>query len=208
MLTDFEKMLFLLLALFSSGASYAGFKEMALIIGRGQGQLEFEGIARRAFTALGVYLTQRTTLKTRPMTSVIHWGVVLGFSWYFLVNAVDLLIGFAPGFERQLKTAGAAYDGFRFFSDVLSVIVLLGIVYFLLRRLLLPGKAELQFHDNVLLHQRVAAGGVKVDSLIVAAFILLHVGARFLGESVAVAQTGQDSYMPFASAASVIWTQA
>lgn len=206
MLTDVEKMLFFLLALFALGASYAGFKEMLLIVGRGQGQLEFDGIARRALTALGVYLTQRKTLKTRPLTSVIHWGVVLGFSWYFLVNAVDLLIGFAPGFERQLKSTGAAYDGFRFFSDVLSIVVLLGIVYFLLRRMLLPSKAELQFHDNVLLHPRVAAGAVQVDSLIVAVFILLHVGARFLGESVAVAQTGHDGYMPFASAASVIWT--
>ncbi len=88
MLTDVEKMLFLLLALFALGASYAGFKEMFLIIGRGQGQLEFDGIGRRAFSALSVYLTQRTTLKTRPLTSVIHWGVVLGFSWYFLVNAL------------------------------------------------------------------------------------------------------------------------
>ncbi len=206
MLTDIERMTFLLLALFSLGASYAGFNEMFLIIGRGQGQLEFNGIARRAFTALGVYLTQRTTLKTRPMTSIIHWGVVLGFTWYFLVNAVDLLIGFAPGFERQLRTAGVAYDVFRLLSDVFSVVVLLGIVYFLLRRLLLPSRADLQFNDNVVLHPRVAAGAVKLDSLIVAAFILLHVGARFMGESVAVAQAGYDDFMPFASAASAIWT--
>lgn len=206
MLTDVEKMLFLLLALFALGASYAGFKEMFLIIGRGQGQLEFDGIGRRAFSALSAYLIQRTTLKTRPLTSVIHWGVVLGFSWYFLVNALDLLVGFAPGFEGQLHSAGAAYDGFRLLSDVLSMVVLLGMVYFLLRRLLLPSKADLSFHDNILLHPRVAAGAVKLDSLIVAVFILLHVGARFLGESVALAQTGYDGYMPFASAASVIWT--
>ena len=206
MLTDVEKMFFLLLALFALGASYAGFKEMFLIIGRGQGQLQVDGIVRRAFTALAVYLTQRTTLKTRPVTSLIHWGVVLGFSWYFLVNAVDLLIGFAPGFEGQLRAAGAAYDGFRLLSDVLSVLVLLGIIYFLLRRLALPNRAELQFHDNVLLHPGVAAGAVKFDSLIVAAFILLHVGARFLGESVAVAQAGADGFMPFASAASALWT--
>lgn len=206
MLTDIERMLFVLLALFALGASYAGVKEMFLIIGRGQGRLELEGIIRRVFAALSIYLTQRTTLKTRPLTSVIHWGVVLGFTWYFLVNAVDLMIGFLPGFERQLHSAGASYHVFRLMSDVFSVVVLLGIVYFLLRRLLLPNKADLQFHDNVLLHPRVAAGAVKLDSLIVAVFILLHVGARFLGESVAVAQTGYDGYMPFASAASVIWT--
>ena len=161
MLTDIEKLLFLLLALFALGASYAGFKEMFLIIGRGQGQLETDGVARRAFTALSVYLTQRTTLKTRPMTSVIHWGVVLGFTWYFLVNAVDLLIGFVPDMERQLQSAGPAYDGFRLLSDVLSMVVLLGIIYFLLRRLLLPNRSDLQFHDKVVLHSQVAAGAVK-----------------------------------------------
>ena len=91
--------------------------------------------------------------------------------------------------------------GFRLLSDVFSVVVLLGIVYFLLRRLLLPSRADLRFHDNILLHPQVAAGAVKIDSLIVAVFILLHVGARFLGESVAVAQAGYDGFMPFASAA-------
>ena len=206
MLTDIEKLLFLLLALFALGASYAGFKEMFLIIGRGQGRLEFNGIVRRAFAALSVYLTQRPTLKMRPLTSAIHWGVVLGFTWYFLVNAVDLLIGFVPGFDGQLHAAGAAYDGFRLLSDVFSIVVLLGIAYFVLRRLRLPSKADLQFRDNVLLHPRVAAGAVKFDSMIVAVFILLHVGARFLGESVAVAQSGYDGFMPFASASSVLWT--
>jgi Fe-S oxidoreductase len=57
----------------------------------------------------------------------------------------------------------------------------------------------------VLLHPRVAAGGQLNDSMIVACFILLHVGARFLGESILVAQHGADLYMPFATVASVIW---
>ncbi|MCY3781832.1 MAG: heterodisulfide reductase-related iron-sulfur binding cluster [Chloroflexi bacterium] len=205
MLTDLEKMLFMLLALFSLGASYAGFKEMFLIIGRGQGELHVDGIAGRALRALAVYMTQRTTLKTRRLTSLIHWGVVLGFTWYFLVNAVDLLIGFLPQFEAQLSQSGGLHDGFRLLSDGLSVIVLFGIVYFVLRRLLLPSRAALGFHDNILLHSQAAAGAVKLDSMIVAAFILLHVGARFLGESVAVAQHGYDAYMPFATAVSALW---
>ena len=78
MLTEVEKMLFLMLALFSLGASYAGFKKMFQIIGRGQGELHVDHIVRRALNALAVYLFQRTTLKTRPLTSLLHWGVVLG----------------------------------------------------------------------------------------------------------------------------------
>ena len=70
---------------------------------------------------------------------------------------------------------------------------------------MLPSRAALRFHDNVLLHPRAAAGAITADSLVVAGFILLHVGARFLGESVAVAQHGVDAYMPFAAAVSPVW---
>ncbi|MCY4064483.1 MAG: (Fe-S)-binding protein [Chloroflexi bacterium] len=206
MLTDVEKMLFILLALFSLGASFAGFREMFQIIGRGQGKLRLDGILRRTLQALAAYLTQRTTLKTRRLTSLLHWGVVLGFTYYFLINALDLLIGFLPGFERQLARLGSVYDAYRFLGDALSIIVLAGVSYFVLRRFALPNRKALQFQDNVLLHPKVKAGGVSADSLIVAVFILLHVGARFLGESVAVAQHGYDSFMPFASSAAGLWS--
>lgn len=206
MLTDVEKTLFILLALFSFGASFAGFKEMFQIIGRGPGELRLDGIVGRLLQALAVYLTQRTTLSTRPLTSLIHWGVVLGFTYYFLVNAVDLLIGYIPGFERRLLNLGAAYGAYRFLGDLLSIVVLIGILYFVLRRLVLPNRRALQFHDNVLLHAAVRAGGITRDSLIVAGFIALHVGARFLGESVVVAQQGADPMMPFASQAALIWS--
>ena len=111
MLTDVEKMLFLLLAALSVGAAAAGFRDMWRIIQRGTGQLHLDGIARRVVKALAVYLTQRTTLKARPLTSAIHWGVVLGFTWYFVVNLLDLLIGFVPDFESQLARLGGFYDG-------------------------------------------------------------------------------------------------
>jgi len=206
MLTDIEKMLFLLLTVFSLGAAYAGFREMFLIIGRGPGRLHVEGLLRRGLGALALYLTQSRTLKTRRLTSLIHWGVLLGFTYYFLVNALDLLIGFLPGFEAGLTQAGGWYDAYRFFADILTVLVLVGIVYFLLRRFVLPDKAALRFHENILLHPKVAAGAVHVDSTLVAAFILLHVGARFLGESVAVAMHGGDVFMPFATAGAALWS--
>ena len=206
MLTDVEKMLFTTLALFAIGAAYAGFRDMFRIIGRGQGKLHFDGILRRSVRALTIYLTQRSTMKTRRLTSLIHWGVVLGFTYYFLINLIDLLIGFLPALESQLLQLGAAYDVYRFFGDLLSIVVLIGIVYFILRRLVLPNRRALQFHDNILLHPKVAAGEITADSMIVAAFILLHVGARFLGESVLVAQQGDDIYMPFATMAAVLWS--
>lgn len=206
MLTAVEKILFVILGLLTVGATYTGFREMYLIVNRGDGKLYLDNLPRRAWRALNVYLTQRTTLKTRRISSLFHLGIVWGFTYFFLVNVLDGLRGFFPEFENTLKNFGIIYDGYRLIGDVLSVAVLVGVVYFLLRRFVLPNKTELQYHDNVLLHPKVKAGGIKTDSLIVGGFILLHVGARFLGESVHVSAAGTlDPFMPFASLASVLW---
>lgn len=206
MLTPVEKMLFLILVVLALGATYAGIMQMIQIINRGQGELQLSNFFRRAWNALEIYITQRTTLKTRRVTSLLHWGVVLGFTYYFLVNALDFLIGFIPDFEASLTNLGVIYDGYRLIGDVLSVIVLVGVTYLILRRFYLPNKKELQFHDNVLLHPKVTQGAIHRDSLIVAVFILIHIGARFLGESVNVAQHGADIFMPFATLVSPLWT--
>ncbi len=210
MLSPIEKMLFTLLALLAIGATYTGFMEMYRVINRGQDKLHFDKLLFRAWHALRIYLTQETTLKTRTLVSLIHWGVVIGFTYYFLVNGVDLLIGMVDGFEESLKTLtglpALLYDGYRLLGDVLSLVVLAGVAYFIARRLVLPNKKDLMYHDNVLLHPSVKNGGVLNDSMIVAGFILLHVGARFLGEAVLVAEAGAiDPFMPFASLVSVLF---
>jgi Fe-S oxidoreductase len=204
MLTPVEQMLFILLALLSIGAAYAGFREMAGTVLRGQGRLYLENLPRRVITALTVYLTQNTTMKMRRVTSLFHLAVVWGFTYYFLVNAADVLEGFLPNY-RFLENTGVLYDAYRLFGDVLSVGVLVGVSYFILRRFILPNRDDLTYHDNVLLHPKVRAGGITQDSVIVAGFILLHVGARFLGQSVHVAETGLDPFRPFASIISPLW---
>ncbi|MEZ4670319.1 MAG: (Fe-S)-binding protein [Anaerolineae bacterium] len=206
MLTPFEQFLFILLALLAVGAAYSGFRDMYLIINRGSGQLYLDKLPQRAWKALRIYLTQQTTLKTRRVTSLFHLGVAWGFTFYFLVNVLDGLKGYVPNFLDWLQqTFGIIYDLYRLLGDLLSVAALVGVVYFLLRRFVLPNKTELQFHDNVLLHPKVMAGAVKTDSLVVGVFILLHVGARFLGESVYVAHHGADIFMPFATLFSPLW---
>lgn len=200
MLTPVEKMLFVLLAMLAIGATYHGFREVWLVINRGEGKLHLENLPQRLMKALRVYMTQSTTLKTRTVTSLIHLGIVWGFTFYFLINVVDLLIGFIEGFDETLKDFGLAYDLYRLAGDVLSVVVLFGVAYFIVRRLYLPNKKDLQFHDNVLLHEKVKNGALLRDSMIVAIFILVHVGARFLGEAVIVQQQGEaDIWMPFAT---------
>jgi Fe-S oxidoreductase len=200
MLTSVEKLVFFILALLAIGATYHGFRQMWLVINQGEGKLHLEKLPQRAWKALSIYMTQSTTLKTRTITSLIHLGIVWGFTFYFLVNVVDLFIGYIGGFEDFLKDLGLLYAVFRFLADVLSVAVLGGVVYFILRRAYLPNKTDLSYHDNVLLHEKVRKGSVFSDSMIVAFFILSHVGARFLGEAVIVAQAGEaDLWMPFAS---------
>jgi Fe-S oxidoreductase len=205
MLTPVEQLVFILLALLALGATYSGFREMILIINRGAGELYLENLPRRLWRALVVYLAQPTTLKTRRLSSLFHLGIVWGFTFYFLVNALDVIKGFVPGFLTWLEGFGAPYQLYRLVGDMLSVVVLVGVVYFLLRRFVLPNRHELVFRENVLLHPQVKAGGVTRDSLIVGIFILSHVGARFLGESVYVAGHGADLWMPFATILSPVW---
>ena len=96
MLTPVEKMLFLLLAALAVGAAVAGFRDMWRIINRGEGDLDLSNLVARAWNALLIYLTQRTTLKTRRITGLFHVAVVWGFTFYFLVNLGDFLEGFLP----------------------------------------------------------------------------------------------------------------
>ncbi len=206
MLTPVEKMLFLMLSLLAIGAAYQGFLEIYLIVHRGQGKLHVDRLPSRVWNALTIYLTQQPTLKTRPIVSLLHVGVVWGFTLYFLVNFLDVLLGYIEGFVETLHDLGFVYDVYRLAADVLSVIVLVVVVYFILRRFVLPNKDDFAYHDNVLLHPSVKSGAITHDSLIVALFILFHVGSRFLGEAVAVAQAGEvDIWMPFASVVAVIF---
>jgi len=205
MLTVGEKILFFLLVLAAGGVAIEGFRRMYQVIMRGEGELYLDNLPMRALTALRVYVTQQTTLKTRKTSSLIHLGIVWGFTFYFLVNFGDFLEGMIPDFQFLGDTVLG--DGYHLVGDVLSVVVLAGVAYFILRRVVLPNKAELTYHDNVLLHPKVKAGGVRLDSMIVAWFILLHVGARFLGESVKVAlETRDAALMPFARFAALLWT--
>ena len=77
--------------------------------------------------------------------------------------------------------------GFNLFSDLFSVLVLIGIIYFLIRRFI--GKPRVfEFNKNVKLQKKVEEGGIRSDSLIVGIFIILHVGSRWLGSAFHLAE--------------------
>ena len=197
-----EKIVFVILVVCSLYLTWHSFRRVVAVVGRGGGRLSLDRLPERLWHAIEVTVSQRTVLKARPLTSLFHVAIVWGFLFYFLVNVGDVLEGFVPGY--RFPGADGIADLYRLLADLLSIGVTVGMTYFLVRRFLTPAPA-LQFNDKVLLHPKVTAGGLRRDSAIVGAFILGHVGGRFLGQSVALAQHGPDPWQPFASAVAALW---
>jgi len=201
MLSAFEKALFFLLVAGTLGLAWFTFRWMFGAIRRGDGQLHLNELPRRVFRAVEVALTQRTTLRARPGTSVIHLFIVWGFVYYILINTGDLIEGF---FDVHFFGDGRIGGVYRLLGDVLSVLTLAGVIYFLVRRFIAKAPA-LTFRENVPLHQR-ARPGIRRDSLIVGLFILVHVGSRFLGQLFAIADRAGDPWQPAAGLVARLWS--
>ena len=202
MLTLTEKLIFVTTVLFSLALSYRNFRLIFEIVSRGQPDLALDALPHRVWRAVVVFLSQRTVLRVRLGTSLIHAFVAWGFTYFFLVNFGDFLEGFIPHFSFMGN--GLLGGFYRLGADLMSVLVLVGIIYFMIRRFVAPAP-HLTFADNVNVHPKVITG-MRQDSLIVGSFILLHVGFRFVGASVAIAANGVDTWQPFGSLAAGLWT--
>jgi Fe-S oxidoreductase len=201
MLTSVERVLFLLAALLSLTLTALAARRIVRTIGRAQGRPSLDGLGRRIVEAAVKFVTFSPTLQVRRWTSVFHALVGWGFTFYLLVNVVDVAEAFFPGFVfLEGLTLG---DLFRLAADVLSVGVLVGMAYLIVRRFLVRPKS-LSVRDSTLLHPK-ARFGIRRDSAIVAGFIVLHVGARFVGRSFLLALEGPDPWEPFASRLAELW---
>ena len=94
-------------------------------------------------------------------------------------------------------------DLYRFFVDVFTMVVLLGVLLLLIRRFISKDQ-KLITNEPVLLSD-AAKKGIKIDSLLVGTFIILHVGFRLIGASFEVALNGQDWSQPGATLLSYSW---
>jgi Fe-S oxidoreductase len=202
-LTAPEQLIFALLAAVALYYAFLGFRRVALVVGRGDRELYYprwNALPRRVGSALLRTLGQGTVFKDRPWVSTLHAFVFYGFVYYLLVNLLDVLKGFVPPSWVPAVDLGVVGGVYRFGADLLSVLILVGVAFFLVRRFL-AGDRRLEQREGTLLHERVRAGGIRRDSLIVGAFILGHVGFRLLGEGFYVAYEGHpDPYQPFATA--------
>ncbi|NOX61400.1 MAG: (Fe-S)-binding protein [Chloroflexi bacterium] len=212
MLTTTERILFVLMALILGGLTAILFYGIYKIIRRGRPAPPRENVIPSLIGAAIDVLLQRPMFRSRPVLSVFHAFIFFGFSYYFLVNVTDVLEGFVPGFELIYGGQGPLeplpdwpINLFNLIADILSVLTLLGMIVFLVRRFITHDK-RLEFNEGVLLNPKVQQGWIRYDSLIVGVFILLHVGSRFLGQALRLAENGRpDPFMPFASAASFLF---
>lgn len=196
MLTTTERILFVLLVVICGVAAFNTWGQMVRVINKGRDRLYFDNLPRRLFAGLRALFSQGNIISHRRIVSIFHYGVAYGFIFYFLVNAIDFLEAFIPGFVfLEDNIVGHIY---RLLADIFSLLVLIGIVYFAIRRF---GRKDpqLRARDNVMLNPLAREGGISRDSLIVIVFIFLHVGFRLLGASALVAAEGGDPWQPTAN---------
>ncbi len=202
MLTLSEKLLFLLLTAASLAYAWITFGMVYRVIRRGKGEWpSLTEMQERAVQALRLWLSEASIWKTRRLTSVFHAMIAWGFTFYFLVNFGDLLQGFFPITFLGNNIIGNLY---RLLADLFTTTVLVGMLYFLLRRFVF-GSPVLHYHENVKLVEAVREGAIRRDSLIVGLFILAHVGFRLVGESFAVALEGTDYFRPVSTLLAQAW---
>ena len=203
MLTLAEKLLFLALSILSLSYAWITFRMVFAVIRRGQGEWPTLGqMQKQAVQALREWLSEGSMWKARPIASVFHAMIAWGFTFYVLVNLGDVLQGFFP---ITFLGEGILGDLYRLLADLFTASVLVGMLYFLLRRFVFASPA-LCYHANVRLVEAVQQGATRRDSLIVGLFILAHIGFRLVAESFDVAQGGNDFFRPVSTLVAQAWS--
>ena len=200
-----QKYAFLMFTLVTMAWGAHGFFRLYLRIRRGRPDSDprTDHIAQRLWIAIRTTLNQSRTFKDRPVVSTFHAFIFYGFVFYILVNVVDAIAGYTRFSISSTTVLGAIYN---LFADVLSFLVLVGVVALVIRRFFLPSRRDFRFNANTLLHPDVRSGYISWDSLIVSGFILFHVSSRAIGAGARVAQRGPDRFEPFATALSHLFT--
>lgn len=204
MLTLPEKALFIIAVFASAFAALRLALRITAILRRGRGQPDWKLAGERLAGVIIKTLSLEPTFRLRLGPSIFHALIAWGFIYFLLVNLGDALAGFISDF--QFLGTGMVGNLYRFFADLLSVGALVGMVALLVRRFIFKTPA-LSAREQVLLHPK-ARLGIRRDSAIVGAVILIHVGARFLSQSIRIVLDEPDIYQPFASAVSNLWAAA
>jgi Fe-S oxidoreductase len=200
-----QKYAFLVFALLTLAWGARGFYRLYLRIRRGRPDPDerTDRIPQRLWYALTTTLSQSRTFTKRTAISTFHAFIFYGFVFYILVNFVDAIGGYTKFAISSLTIPGAIYN---LFADILSFLVLVGVIALVIRRFLLPSRRDFRFNPNTLLHRDVKRGYITLDSLLVSGFILFHVASRAIGAGARIAVLGPDKYQPFATLLSHLFT--
>jgi Fe-S oxidoreductase len=200
-----QKIAFLIFALLTIAWGVRGFFRLYLRIRRGRPDADhrFDRLPQRLGYTLLTSLTQSRTFRKRSAISTFHAFIFYGFVFYLAVNFVDGVDGYFPFTISSATIPGAIYN---VFADVLSFLVLVGVVALVIRRFWLPSRRDFRFNERTLLHKDVRRGFIPVDSLIVSGFILFHVFSRAIGAGSRIAVAGPDRWQPFATLLSYLFS--
>ena len=201
MLTNVEKIIFIAAVLFAIFAAIRVSKQIVQIVNRGSGNIDWGVAPPRLLAVIAKTISFQPVFRLRLLPSLFHAFIGWAFLFYLLVNIADVLEGFIHNFE--LFGAGPLGNWFRLTADILSVAALLGMTALIIRRFIFKPDT-LSTRSDILLSDP-ARKGIKRDSAIVAIFIMVHVGARFVGQSVKIASSHSDPWQPFANGLSVFW---
>ncbi len=201
MLTTIEKIIFIVAILLSTYAAYRVSLRIIRVIGRGQGSVDWSVIPNRLIEVIFKTGTFQPVFRFRILPSLFHAFVGWAFILYLLVNVGDVLEGLIPNFE--FLGVGTLGNLFRLTADVLSVAAIIGMLALIIRRFVMKPD-DLTTRQDILISEK-ARQGIPRDSALVAGFILIHVGARFTGQSYKIAIHGSDPWQPFANALADLW---
>ncbi len=201
MLTTIEKIIFIVLLLLAVSAALRISLRIIHIISRGQGKVDWSVIPGRLISVLGKTISFQPVFRLRVIPSLFHAFIGWAFIVYLLVDLFDILEGLISDFD--LLGSGTIGNLYRLAVDLLSVAALIGMAALIVRRFILKPD-NLSTRQDVLISDK-ARRGIYRDSAIVAAFILLHVGSRFMGQSFRIALQGSDSWQPFANLVANTW---
>ena len=136
-----QKIAFLVFAVVTVAGGAWGFFRLYRRIARGRvdADLRWDRVGVRIWYALTTTLLQTRTFKKRPWVSFFHSFIFYGFTFYILVNFVDAVEGYFPVEVSSGSWWGTAYN---LFADVLSLLVLVGVVALILIALGLTALVE------------------------------------------------------------------
>jgi Fe-S oxidoreductase len=201
LLTTIEKIIFIVVFLVAAYAAIRITLRIVRIVGRGQGTVDWNVIPERLFSVLGKTISFQPVFRLRIIPSLFHAFIGWAFIFYLLVNLFDILEGLINDFN--LLSSGLIGNLYRLTADFLSVAAIVGMLALIIRRFLIQPD-NLSARQDILISDK-AIKGILRDSAIVAGFILLHVGSRFLGQSFSIALHGADHWQPFANAIANLW---